>query len=261
MPGSVLKAQIRERIWERMTHSGIALFPGAYGRTPTFRGQEEAAERLRATELWQRAQRVLVLGEPVLAPVREAAADDGKVIVVPDLSCEGQGWMFEVDPRALAPEQAHEAARFAGSGAARVVCATCCLRGKDVAPVDLMVIGAVGVDRRGNRVGRGLGGADLVYALGRDRGFLAAETPVVVLVHPLQFFDEPTDREPTDLPVDYIVTPAGIIRIETVIMRPKGLHPSMVTPRRMEAFPGLRQILEREGIPLPGKHPGDFIGG
>jgi 5-formyltetrahydrofolate cyclo-ligase len=260
MPGSVLKAQIRERIWQRMTQQGVALFPGAYGRTPAFRGEAEAAQRLRATELWRRAERVLVLGEPVLAPVREAAVDDGKVLVVPDLSCEDRGWVLEVQPFQLDPEQAREAARVAGSGAQPLVCGTCCLRGKDVAPVDLMVIGAVGVDRRGNRVGRGMGGADLVYALGRARGFLTAETPVVVLVHPLQLFDEPTDREATDLPIDYIVTPAGIIPIETVVMRPKGLHPSMITPRRLAEFPGLRQLLEREGIPLPEKSSGMLPG-
>lgn len=251
MPGSVLKAQIRERIWARMTRDGVALLPGAYGRTPAFRGQEESAQRLRGLEVWRRAERVLVMGEPVLAPVREAAVEDGKVLVVPDLSCADRGWIVELAPFLLDPDQAREAARTVGSGAAGFVCGTCCLRGKDVAPVDLMVIGAVGVDRRGNRVGKGTGGADLVYALGRARGFLKAETPVAVLVHGLQIFDEPTDREPTDVPVDYIVTPQGVILVEALIMRPKGLHPSMITPQRLQTFPALRVILEREGIEVP----------
>ncbi|MBM3317065.1 MAG: hypothetical protein FJY75_04350 [Candidatus Eisenbacteria bacterium] len=251
MPGSVLKAQIRQRIWERMTRDGVALFPGAYGRTPTFRGQAESAQRLRGLDVWRRAERVLVMGDPVLAEAREAAVEDGKILAVPDLSCADRGWIVELAPFMLDPEQAREAARTAGSGAAGPVCGTCCLRGKDVSPVDLMVIGAVGVDRRGNRVGKGTGGADLVYALGRARGFLRAETPVAVLVHPLQIFGEPTDREATDIPIDYIVTPQGVIPVEALVMRPKGLHPSMITTQRLEAFPALRVILEREGIPLP----------
>jgi len=239
MPGSIRKAQIRNRIWERMTRMGVALLPGAFGRTPAFRGQEQGTERLRQLEIWTRATRVLVLDDPALRGVREAALSDGKVLVVPDLSGGESGWMREIDPAGLDGAQV---GRLSNSR---------CLRGQETTRVDLMVIGAVGVDRRGNRIGKGIGGADLIYALGRDRGFLAAETPVAVLIHPLQFFQEPTDREPRDLPIDYIVTPEEVIHVSAVKMRPKGLHVSMITPRRLKAFPGLRVILKREGIVLP----------
>ena len=253
MPGSVSKAQIRSRIWDLMTRQGIALFPGAYGRAPTFRGLTECIGRLRGMEAWVQARRVLVLADPVLQSVREDAVEDGKTLVVPDLSrCAGE-WILEIDPSALKGPAAREAARASGCACGAPLAGVRALHGHETAPVDLMVIGAVAVNRGGARIGRGAGGADLVYALARDRGILRAETPVMVLVHRVQIFEEPLDREPTDLPIDYIVTPEGVITIEAVVMRPKGLHPSMITPQRLETYPGLREILEREGIPLPEK--------
>jgi 5-formyltetrahydrofolate cyclo-ligase len=256
MPGSVSKAQIRSRIWEQMTRQGVVLFPGAYGRTPNFSGAADAVTRLRALEAWGRARRVLVLGEPVLQRVREAAIAEGKTVVVPDLSLCGGGWILEIDPGAMGRDSAAEAARACGCAGSAPAAGVRALHGHDTAPVDLMVIGAVGVNRRGARVGRGAGGADLTYALARDRGILRSDTPVAVLVHSLQLFDEPLDREPTDVPIDWIVTPDQAIAVETVVMRPKGLHPSMITPKRLEAYPRLREILEREGYPFSeGDHP------
>jgi len=248
-----MKAQIRSRIWDLMTRHGIALFPGAYGRTPTFRGLADCVARVRELEAWPRAGRVLVLGEPVLEGVRQTVVEDGKTLVVPDLSLCGTGWILEIDPEPMGSERAWEAARTSGCGCAGPIEGVRALHGHETAPVDLMVIGAVAVNRRGARIGRGAGGADLTYALARDRGILRSDTPVVALVHPLQIFDEPLEREPTDLPIDFIVTPDEIIAVETVVMRPKGLHPSMITPQRLEIYPRLREILEREGIPLPEK--------
>jgi 5-formyltetrahydrofolate cyclo-ligase len=256
MPGSVTKAQIRSRIWDQMTRLGIVLFPGAYGRTPNFSGAADAVARLRGLEAWGPARRVLVLGEPVLQGVREAAIAEGKTVVVPDLSLCGGGWILEIDPGAMGPEPASQAVRACGCTGTQPFAGVRALHGRETSPVDLMVIGAVAVNRRGARVGRGAGGADLTYALARDRGIVRADTPVAVLVHSLQLFDEPLEREPTDVPIDWIVTPDDVIAVETVVMRPMGLHPSMITPQRLEAYPRLREILEREGFPLSeGDHP------
>ena len=251
MPGSVRKAQIRRMIWERLTRQGLALFPGAYGRTPRFRGQEQGVDRLAQLDVWRSARRVVVLPDMALDPIRERVISERKILIVPDLARVTEDWILEIDPAKADEPAAIEAAHALGSGADEPHEGIRFQRGRDTAPADLMVIGAVGVNRRGTRVGRGAGGADLVYAIGRDRGFVRADTPVAVVVHPEQLFDEPAVREPSDLPVDYIVTPAETIHIEAVVMRPKGLDPCMVTSHRLECFPGLRRILEREGIAVP----------
>jgi 5-formyltetrahydrofolate cyclo-ligase len=245
MPGSIRKAQIRNRVWDLLRRQAIVRGPGVYGRTPRFRGASQSAARLRTSDLWRQAQRVLVLRERVLEGVRQAAIEDGKQLLIPDLRRQEPGWVLEVDARGLDSAATGAVARDAEYADAPY------LRGREVEPVDLMVVGAVAVSGDGDRVGKGRGEADLVYALGRERGFLGPETPVVVLVHDLQVVEGVGAREPTDLPIDLIVTPERLIRVDPILMRPKGLHPSMITPQRLRDFPGLRAILEREGIRLP----------
>lgn len=243
MPGSIRKAEIRSRIWDLLRRNALVRSPAVYGRTPRFRGASRSAERLRAMDVWRNAKRVLVLNEPVLESLRIAAVADGKVLVIPDLTRTAPGWLLEVDPRALDPTSAREAARCAITQEGLRY-----QRGIETQPVDLMVIGAVAVSREGDRVGKGAGEADLVYALGRSRGFLAAETPVAVLVHDDQIVDVIGAREPTDLPLDIIVTPEHSFAVDSLLLRPKGLHPCMITPKRLQDFPGLRAILQREGL-------------
>lgn len=247
MPGSIRKIQIRNRIWDLLTHTGVVLFPGAHGRTPLFSGTRKVVHQLRGTDVWERAKRILVLGEPVLQRVRRAVVADGKVLVVPDLS-RASNWIIEIDPQRMGLDEALAVATTFDSRETLLPPGVQAQRGTECAPVDLMIIGAVGVDRGGARIGKGAGEADLVYALGRERGFVAATTPVVVLVHQLQILDEAIVQEATDLPVDLIVTPSGTHRVESLRMRPRGLDASMITPERLRNYPGLPMLLEREGL-------------
>jgi len=251
MPGSIIKAEIRSRIWNLLTQQKIALFPGAFGRTPKFRGVRKAVDRLRLLPEWRDAQRVLVLGEPVLAKIRRAVITDQKTLIIPDLA-HTDGWIGEISPRrpSLLQQAADAAERFGRVGE-KPTPQVDFHSGQETHPVDLMIIGAVGVDDQGARIGKGIGEADLVYALGRTQGFIQEETPVVVMIHSLQILKEPATREATDLPVDIVITPESTQLIKAFHTRPKELHSSIVTPERLEAFPGLRDILVRAGIPLP----------
>lgn len=247
MPGSIFKAQIRSRIWDMLTRAGVAGFPGAHGRTPTFTGADAAVERLRAQSIWRDARRILVLSEPVLKPVRRAAVADGKVLVVPDLA-RTTGWIVEIDPARMDPETALSVAAAFDAARVDLPPGVRTLYGRETEPVDLMVVGAVCVDPHGARVGKGAGEADIVYALGRSRRFLNEQTPVAVIVHEMQVCDEPGARENTDLPIDLIFTPGGWLQVQGLHIRPSRLDPAVVTRERLARFPGLTGILEREGI-------------
>jgi 5-formyltetrahydrofolate cyclo-ligase len=250
MPGSIVKAQIRRRIWDALTRAGIAGFPGAHGRTPTFAAAGEAVEHLRAHAAWRQARRVLVLSEPVLKAVRRAVVADGKTLVVPDLA-RTTGWIVEIDPARMEPAAALAVAASFDAACVELPAGVRCLYGRQTEPVDLMVVGAVCVDPRGTRVGKGTGEADIVYALGRSRHFLGEETPVAVIVHDMQVCEEPGARESTDLPIDLISTPRGIQEVRGLHIRPSYLDPVVVTPERLALFPGLAGVLEREGIAPP----------
>ncbi len=249
MPGSILKAQIRHRVWDLLTRTGIVRQPGAYGHTPVFRGVHEALARLESLSGWREAERVLVLREKVLTSVRKAGLEEGKTLLIPDLS-RAEGWVLELDVAKLGREKALEIARACSEPDWNPPEEARFRMGRDVEPADLMIVGAVGVDFRGARVGKGVGEADLIYSLGRSRGFVTERTPVVVFVHDLQVIEEPGTSEPFDLPVDVVVTPRRTHPVQALRIRPKGVHPAMITPERLTTFPTLQRILTEDAPPL-----------
>ena len=82
--------------------------------------------------------------------------------------------------------------------------------GTEVTPLelDVVVVPAVAVDRRGHRVGHGAGFYDRTFA---DR---RKDTPPPVLIGVCHSFQvvEHLDAKPWDVPLDLVVTEAGIIR-------------------------------------------------
>lgn len=82
--------------------------------------------------------------------------------------------------------------------------------GAEVDPLglDLIVVPLVAVDRRGNRVGHGAGFYDRTFAARADR----SPPPVLLGVcHGFQVV-EALSAQPWDVPVDLVVTDAGILR-------------------------------------------------
>ena len=81
-PAEVLaaKAALRQEVWSEMSAARVARFPGAAGRIPNFAGAEAAAERLRATGVWQAAGTVKANPDSAQLPVRQRALEDGKTV-------------------------------------------------------------------------------------------------------------------------------------------------------------------------------------
>src|SRR5213083_1959445 len=65
------KAALRQEVWTAMRAARVARFPGAAGRIPNFAGAEAAAERLRATEVWQAAGTVKANPDSAQLAVRQ----------------------------------------------------------------------------------------------------------------------------------------------------------------------------------------------
>jgi len=207
-PADVLmaKATLREAVWRTLTDAGVARFPGAAGRIPNFVGAEAAAERLRATEPWQRARAVKANPDAPQWPVRQRALEDGKTLymAVPRLA-EAKPFFL------LAPDRLADPPRKASSiKGARRSARTVDLDGLE--PVDLVVTGCVAVGTDGARLGKGGGFSDLELALAADAGLVDGQTVVVTTVHDLQVCSPgaiPVTAH--DVRVDLIVTPTRVV--------------------------------------------------
>lgn len=96
------KQSAREKVWTLLQAAGVALPPGAHGRTPNFVGADLAAARLAELDAWAGARVVKANPDWAQHPVRVHALNHGKVLymAVPRLAALQPFYLL--DPAAVA---------------------------------------------------------------------------------------------------------------------------------------------------------------
>jgi 5-formyltetrahydrofolate cyclo-ligase len=220
------KQAVRERIWSLLERERVGRFPGTRGRIPNFVGAERAAERLSELPEWRSARVVKANPDAAQLPVRRRALAEGKLVymAVPRLRGEKPFVLLGGDATI--------------AGAMRT--------GRPIAideleAVDLVVCGAVAVNRSGARVGKGGGYSDLEFALLREAALVGDATLLVTTAHPLQLVDGELPETEHDFRVDVIVTPD-----ETVVTaggrRPPGILWDHLDPETIASIPSLAHL-------------------
>ncbi len=242
-----VKKAVRERIWRLLEERGVARFPlPVKGRIPNFEGASEAASKLMGIEEWRRARIVKVNPDSPQKPVRLAALRQGKIVVMATPRLR-EGFII-LDPRRI-PPYLYEAASTI-RGAFRLGRLIGIDELKDIGEIDLMVTGSVAVDRRGHRVGKGEGYAELEYGILRELGLLNEDTPIVTTIHDLQLVPY-IPRDPYDLVVDIAATPTRLLRFENAEPKPKGIIWELLPCRKLEEIPILRDLARKVKPPKP----------
>jgi len=103
--------------------------------------------------------------------------------------------------------------------------------------LDLVVAGAVAINRQGAMLGGGGGGFDLEYGLLRHLGKIREFTPVVTTLHSLQVVDDRIPMHTHDVPVDFAVTPDHVIAAPNLYPRPRGVLWNLLGDDRAKAIP------------------------
>ena len=236
------KQELRETVWARLREAGVARFPGARGRIPNFTGAEVAAERLRSTRVWRDADTVKSNPDSPQWPVRQRALEDGRVVflAVTRLREEQPFLRLEPDRLEVAPRAA---ASIKGSSQHGIPTAV-----DELAPVALVVVGCVAVDRTGARLGKGGGFADLEFALASEAGLIGPQTTVVTTVHALQVVDAGCiPMTGHDVPLDAIVTPDEVIDCGRSRARPGGVLWDHLAQDKIDEIPLLRRLAAERG--------------
>ncbi len=230
------KHEIRESVWRRLTEEKAARFPGARGRIPNFAGAAQAAHRLGALEVWQKARVIKCNPDSPQQPLRKRALEEGKLIYMAVPRLTSPRCFLELDPAAVGSP--HRASTIKGAfEAGRPV------HPGEMRPIDLVVCGAVAVRRDGARLGKGGGYSDLEYALVTALGLLDPSTPVTTTVHPIQVLDEPVPMTRHDIVVDFVATPEELIVCEPVYDRPCGIYWDDVG-EKLQEVPILQEMAE-----------------
>lgn len=221
-----------------MDHQGVSRFPGAEGRIPNFAGAKSAAERLTRHVYWQEAKVLKVNPDSPQTHVRRLALEAGKslVMAVPRLHEEHPFRLL--DPKKMNELQIREAATIKGALKHGEV-----LDLEQVPKLDLVLTGAVAVNLKGARIGKGSGFSDLEYALLHETGKVDANTPVCSTVHPIQILRENLLMTAHDIPLDLLVTPRAVIEVEGAFPRDNGILWNHLQPPQIHEIP----VLERWG--------------
>jgi 5-formyltetrahydrofolate cyclo-ligase len=231
------KSEARARIWREMEIRGVGRFPGAPGRIPNFVGAERAALHLQELRAWRDARAVKINPDAPQLPVRRMALREGKVVYMPVPRLRSLECFLELDPARLG-ERALQAASIRGAERlGRPV-------GIEALPsIDLIVCGAVGVNARGARVGKGGGFSDLEYGLLVEAGRVGQGTPIVTTVHPVQILPQALEMQRHDIPVDVVVTPDGVMALRPAFPRPRGLYREALGPDKIAEVPVIERLL------------------
>lgn len=233
----------RERVWTAMSEARVARFPGARGRIPNFTGAERAAARLAEEDAWTQAKTLKANPDLPQLPVRAAALDAGKLVVmaVPRLRTPQPFLLLDPDVLEVPPRKAASIGGADEHGRPLEV--------EAVPRLDLVVCGSVCVNRTGVRVGKGGGYSDLEMALGIETGWVAERTTIVTTVHPVQVVDDDLPETDHDFRVDLVVTPDEVIRCRRG-RRPPGILWGDLDDDKIDAVPALAARARADG-----RHP------
>jgi 5-formyltetrahydrofolate cyclo-ligase len=229
------KEAIRTEIWALLQKQKVARFPGAEGRIPNFIGAEACAKQLAETTYWKAAKVLKINPDSPQRAIRHRALAEGKIIYMAVPRLRSDKPFIELDPKKLKCSP-YVASSIKGAGQHGQPIGIAKLR-----TVDLVVCGSVAVNRRGARVGKGGGYSDLEFALLTEQKKIAANTPIVTSIHPLQMIDGEIPMTEHDIPLSAIVTPDDVIEIKSKFPRPKGIYWNMLPQEKIADIPVLHK--------------------
>lgn len=232
---SLVKEDIRRKIWMLMEESNVASFPRpVYGRIPNFIGSSIAARKLSEQKEFKQARVVKVNPDSPQSMVRYLALLSGKVLLMPTPRLKS-GFLI-LNPNKIPKKAYSEASSIHGAFKYGKICDV-----NEIPPVDLIVVGSVAVSRDGVRVGKGGGYSEIEYGILREIKAADENTPIFTTVHDVQIIDF-APKESFDLTVDAIITPTKIIRIKCVGERPKGIIWDKMPEEYIRKMPILAQL-------------------
>ncbi|CAG0895253.1 unnamed protein product [Cyprideis torosa] len=240
------KEQIRVIVWEFLERKNIALFPRpCHHRIPNFKGANRAGDRILELPEFQTAHVVKVNPDKAQERVRYHCLQQRKMLLVPTPRLRG-GLLNHIN---ISDPSNHQLLQTAATS--RGVQSMSSPIGLEGSPkIDLIVLGAVAVSMKGQRIGKGEGFADLEYAMMASNGFLREDrqTLVVCTVHDYQLFDSLPDElfGPHDVPADIILTPTRLVRVTQPLPKPTGILWEYLSPEKLRAIPILKEFRAKE---------------
>jgi 5-formyltetrahydrofolate cyclo-ligase len=217
-----------------MEEARVTRFPRPFGRIPNFVGAESAAQKLCATDAFEKAKTVFCCPDSPQRSVRLNILRAGKILVMASPRLRED--FILLDSTRISSEHYMEASTIEGAFK----------YGRRVGPhdivVDFKVTGSVAVTLDGGRVGKGGGYSDLEYGLLREFRCISEATLVGTTVHDLQVVVWLPMDPSHDMPLDLIATPTRLVKTVTRFPKPKGINWFLLSEQQVQDIPLLREL-------------------
>ena len=229
------KDAIRRQVRQRLRRIGATRFPDDERHIPNFAGAENAASLLRRLTIWRRARAIRCDTSPPQVWLRRFALSEGKTIYIAIGRLRAERCFLEIDSQRLGSRPWRAASLRSALRVGRVIT-------PDQLPsIDLVVTGALAVNRQGAMVGNGGGAFDLEYGLLRHLSKVREYTPVVTTIHPQQIVEERIPMRAHDVPFDFAVTADDVIAAPSLFPRPRGVLWDLLPADSVRPLPALRR--------------------
>ena len=235
------KMAVREGVWAPLERSGAVGTKNVHDKIPDFQGAETAAQHLFELEIWRKARVVKSNPDRPQRPIRRRALEEGKVLYMAVPRLRTRQCFIQLDPAVLGTSPGRASTIAGAFQHGRLVSL------EEMPPVDLVVSGSVAVNRRGTRVGKGGGFADLEYALAATAGIIRRDTPVITTVHRSQVLEEELPSTLHDVCLDYVITPEETIRCTGNSPRPEGIYWEELEEAKIAQIPVLQKLRSEQG--------------
>ncbi len=237
------KALLRKLIWDKLVELNVALPPPPHGRIPNFKGADVAADMLASIPEWREARVIKVNPDSPQRWVRLRALKEGKTLLMPTPRLR-EGFLL-LDPRRIPRNLYERASTIKGAFELGVKLRSLDDLENTVKKVEFIVEGSVVVNKCGERLGKGEGYGELEYAILLELNLIDPNVTIATTVHELQLVERSIPQDPYDVPVDVIVTPKRIVRVQRCRDRPPGILWNLLDERKLKEIPILGELRAR----------------
>ena len=234
------KARLRRLIWDKLVELNLALPPPPHGRIPNFKGADVAAGILAGVREWREARVVKVNPDSPQRWVRLRALNEGKLLLMPTPRLR-EGFLL-LDPRRIPRSLYDRASTIRGAFELGVKLRSIEDLVSAIRRVDFIVEGSVVVNTCGERLGKGEGYGELEYAILLELNLIDPNVAIATTVHEIQVVEGRIPQDPYDVPVDIIVTPTRVMRVQRCRGRPPGVLWDLLDERKLREIPILREL-------------------
>ncbi|KAJ6637857.1 Methenyltetrahydrofolate synthase domain-containing protein [Pseudolycoriella hygida] len=241
-PSVPTKRSLRLKTWRKIENKRCAPNPSTiYNRVPNFNGAELAANLLSETDEYKKAKNIKVNSDKAQDPVKIKVIEDSKNLYVATARDSTALYVKVNCPADADGETKKKSIRseHLSENGTEIDLA-------NKVTLDMLVIGTVVASKTGQRIGRGNGYVDLDFGILTKAGAITDNTIIVTTVHDEQVCDALPEELFTeyDVPIDMIVTPTTVYRVEKRLKRPSGIFWSHLSERRLGIVPILKVLKE-----------------